>query len=100
MKDLNEIGHHDHDNRLEQNESLDDFRSRLNMRRKIKTREVTNAYQDDDRTDNSCDSTTTKAHEEILRNANLLKQEKVWIQVCHLYAPGYIMLSGGKWRWF
>lgn len=55
------------------NESLSDFRSRLALRRKIKTREVF-ASQDDS---NSCDSTTTKAHEEILRSASMLKQEQV-----------------------
>ena len=74
VKDLNKI------NNLEQQRtelhqdlgSLQDFRTRLNLRRKVKTRQV---FQDDDRTDNSCDSTTTKAHEDILRSANLLKQE-------------------------
>ena len=76
VKDLNEINNNDRAKfrgDLETNESLNDFRSRLNLRRKIKTRELF-AYQDDDRTDNSCDSTTTKAHEDILRSANLLKQ--------------------------
>nr|XP_027198590.1 uncharacterized protein LOC113792839 [Dermatophagoides pteronyssinus] len=78
LKDLSESTHHDEDfdkDIMKPNESLDDFRSRMNSRRKVKTR-----YQDsqeDDKTDNSCDSTTTKAHEEILRNANLLKQEQV-----------------------
>lgn len=79
VKDLSESTHLDEDfdkEMMKPNESLDDFRSRMNSRRKVKTR-----YQDsqeDDKTDNSCDSATTKAHEEILRNANLLKQEQVW----------------------
>ncbi|KAH9529548.1 LOW QUALITY PROTEIN: uncharacterized protein LOC124492439 [Dermatophagoides farinae] len=78
LKDLSESTHLDEDfdkEMMKPNESLDDFRSRMNSRRKVKTR-----YQDsqeDDKTDNSCDSATTKAHEEILRNANLLKQEQV-----------------------
>lgn len=78
VKDLTEITHLDEEfdsNVMKQNETLDDFRSRLNSRRKVKTRYQDS--QDDDKTDNSCDSTTTKAHEEILRNANLLKQEQV-----------------------
>lgn len=76
IKDLNEINQ-DHDQEtdpnLVSNESLSDFRSRLASRRKIKTREVF-ASQDDS---NSCDSTTTKAHEEILRSASMLKQEQI-----------------------
>lgn len=78
MKDLDEINSLDKElENLEQNESLNDFRSRLNMRRKVKTRHAaySTGFQDDDK--NSPDSTTSKAHEEILRNANLLKQEKV-----------------------
>lgn len=90
VKDLNEINHlerspaHPELNVHQQqsttsaanNESLQDFRSRLNCRRKVKTRQAVFSAYDDDRTDNSCDSTTTKAHEDILRSANLLKQEQ------------------------
>lgn len=91
LKDLNEINHLErspaHSELLQggshsqqssstaNNESLQDFRSRLNCRRKVKTRQVFYPGLEDDRTtDNSCDSATTKAHEDILRSANLLKQ--------------------------
>ena len=91
VKDLNEINHLErspaHSELLQggshsqqssstaNNESLQDFRSRLNCRRKVKTRQVFYPGLEDDRTtDNSCDSATTKAHEDILRSANLLKQ--------------------------
>ncbi|KAI7687096.1 hypothetical protein SSS_10211 [Sarcoptes scabiei] len=58
------------------------FHQRLISRRKIKsiasTSSTSSRYpDDDDKTDNSLDSATMKAHEEILRNANLLKQERV-----------------------
>lgn len=90
VKDLDEITSLDkelHHTILEKNESLNDFRSRLNLRRKVKNRH-TFTYPDDDKADNSCDSTTIKAHEEILRNANLLKQEQVLvIQNSSLYLP-------------
>ena len=56
-----------------QSENLDDFRSRLNMRRKLKSRDC--FYLDDDRSNASLDSTTTQAHREILRSADLLRQE-------------------------
>ncbi|KPM08361.1 hypothetical protein QR98_0068770 [Sarcoptes scabiei] len=57
------------------------FHQRLISRRKIKsiasTSSTSSRYpDDDDKTDNSLDSATMKAHEEILRNANLLKQER------------------------
>lgn len=56
-----------------QSENLNDFRSRLNNRRKLKSRDC--FYMDDDRSNASLDSTTTQAHREILRSADLLRQE-------------------------
>ncbi len=70
------------DDLLYQNESLDDFRSRLKLRRSNKARDNFNYHESEaDKSDFSYDSITTKeAHEEILRNANSLKLEKVVIR--------------------
>jgi hypothetical protein len=75
------------DDLLYQNESLDDFRSRLKLRRSNKTRDNFNYHESEaDKSDFSYDSITTKeAHEEILRNANSLKLEKVIIKKSDLY---------------
>ncbi|CAG2108490.1 unnamed protein product [Medioppia subpectinata] len=61
------------------NESLDDFKSRLRLRRSVKNRDQSYNYGDNegDRSDFSYDSATKEAHEEILRNAESLRLEQV-----------------------
>ncbi|CAG2166071.1 unnamed protein product [Oppiella nova] len=61
------------------NESLDEFRSRLRLRRSIKNRDQSyHNYGDNegDRSDFSYDSATKEAHQQILRNAESLRLEQ------------------------
>ena len=62
------------------NESLDEFRSRLRLRRSIKNRDQSYhnyGENEGDRSDFSYDSATKEAHQQILRNAESLRLEQV-----------------------
>ncbi|XP_054165074.1 uncharacterized protein LOC128962697 [Oppia nitens] len=60
------------------NESLEEFRSRLRIRRSHKNRDKDQFNYDNegDKSDISIDSATKEAHEEILRNAESLRREQ------------------------
>ena len=84
------------DDFLHKNESLEEFRSRLRIRRSIKARDKDwNTYQENegDRSDFSYDSTTKEAHEEILRNAESLRLEQVRHRFGVSQSKAYQLLS-------